>query len=170
MDYRKLRSILLKSYIGIFMIVFIILGAGVSIFVLLASTNHGMLSNILKIIFGGAFTGLGGFVLYKKLPDFMAIFSGNLPVLKALKEGDKDYVVWIYRQQIDTTMGNGGATVGSTNNVMFYDRNGHSESLVLRKTPAEDVIAFLKEEFPEARVGYDKKTRKEVSAILNKKL
>jgi hypothetical protein len=48
-----------------------------------------------------------------------------------------------------------GVKVGTTNNVMIFDRNHKSESILLgRKENPHDLLNYLSTCFPEAKIGY----------------
>lgn len=168
MDYDKLRKILLKSYTSIFVITAILLLMGVALIAYAFIDEKG--SMVGKLIFGLIFFGLGAVVVVRKTGDYQKIVKGEFPILKAIKLGDKEFLLWAYHQQIDTTAGHGGQKVGSTYNVVFYDRDGKNETLVLRKTPPEEVLSYLSEVFPAARIGYTEEIKAEVSQLLGKKL
>lgn len=168
MDVQKLRKLLLKSYTMIFVITAILLAGGAGMIVAAFIREQG--SMIAMLIFGLIFFGLGVVVVIRKLGSFIAVFSGSLPILKAIKEKDESFLVWVYREQINTTAGHNGATLGTANNVVYFDRNGNTDTLVLNKTSPDEIIGYLVSVFPHAKVGYDEETKAEVARILGKKI
>lgn len=122
--------------------------------------------NIALAIFGGFFVALALFILFIT----MRVAVKN-PLVKAIKSGDKDFLVWIYNKQISTTAGHGGATLGTSQNVVMYYKDGTPLELNLnRKTNPNDFITYLSKEFPNAHVGFDDATRAKVSELLRKKV
>jgi hypothetical protein len=123
------------------------------------------------MIFGGIFIFFGLIVLVKTLPSLIKIWTDTDPLLKAIKENRKDYVVWVYNKQINTTAGVNGPTLGSTHNIIFYNIDGESTEIVIgRKLSPESVIDYLAKEFPQSYIGYSDETRETVSNLLGKKI
>lgn len=168
MDAQKLRKILLKSYTMIFVITAILLAGGAGMIVAAFIREQG--SMIAMLIFGLIFFGLGAVVVIRKLGSFIAVFSGSLPILKAIKEKDESFLVWIYREQINTTAGHNGTTLGTANNIVYFDRNGNNDTLVLSKISPDEIISYLVSVFPNAKVGYNEETKAEVARMLGKKI
>ncbi len=165
MNYEKVKSILFKSNVKVAIIGVIVLflgGLSASYPLFNAKT-----SIILTSIFGGIFIVLGVLVLWKSIPGLIQAKAETHPLLIAIKKGHKDYLVWLYKKQIDTTVGNGGAKVGTSNNVVFLsnDCNGKATELTLtKKDSADDFIEYLSREFDIPYLGYND----EIRASINK--
>ncbi|NOQ72373.1 MAG: hypothetical protein GQ574_10255 [Crocinitomix sp.] len=115
-------------------------------------------------IFGGLFLLLGLFVCYKLLPTLIKTLTGSHPLLKAIKNNQSDYILWMFIKQIDTTLGNGGATVGSSNNITIYSKDGDMFDLILsRKKSTEEYMDYLVNTFDIPYKGYSEETREQVN-------
>lgn len=167
MNYKELKSTLSSSNIKVSIIGIIVLFlGGLSISYGLTNPKSSMIG---LSIFGGLFIGLGLLVLYGALPVLIQIKSDTYPLLKAIKEGQKDYIIWVYNKQINTTAGHGGGTLGSSQNIIFYNKEGKSTEITLGgKTSPDSVIQYLATEFPNIQIGYADDTREAVSKILGK--
>lgn len=146
---------------------------------LIALAGAAMLSSLLvmhepKIVYWivtGIFLVLGFPILLLSLRDLSRIKSGTWPLLKAIKEGDKDYLVWIYNNEIVSQVS--GVDVGKSSNIVLYNRSGKMLQVVLGKkasASANDVIGYLASAFPNAHVGYSDQTREAAGRLLNKKM
>lgn len=110
-------------------------------------------SKIVYWVFGLIFVLLGLFILLKSIADLNKIKSGQLPLLRAIEDADRGFVIWMYVQEINSKVE--GIKVGTTNNVVVFDRNHKMESIILsRKGNPHDVLNFLCQHFPESKVGY----------------
>lgn len=120
------------------------------------------------LITGGVLTLLTLFLLMISIRDLSRINADELPILKAIRQGQKDYLVWMYVKEINTKVE--GVQAGTSNNLVLINRQGKMEELVLnRKTSPYDIMDYLGTEFPDAHVGYSDDTRAEVSQLLGKK-
>jgi hypothetical protein len=120
-------------------------------------------------IFAGFFLLLGLPVTLFSVRDLIRIGSDRLPLLNAIKYDEKDYIVWVYDNQITQKVN--GVDVSKSSNVVLYDKNGKMIQVVLsRKIAADPVIDYLASAFPDAYIGYDDETRAAVGKLLNKKL
>ncbi len=119
----------------------------------------------------GIFVVLGFPLLILSLRDLSRIKSGTWPFLKAINEGQREYIVWIYNNEIISNVS--GVDVGKSSNIVLYDRHGKMIQVVLGKkasASANDVISYLASEFPNAHVGYSDQTREAVGRLLGKKM
>ena len=169
MNYEKLKSILFKSNIKVLIIAIILLGIGVTI-ALYPLFNEK--SNIIVItIFGGIFLLLGLLLTYKTASWLSQVKSDKFPLLKAIKENQKDYVVWIYRKQINTTAGNDGPTLGSSQNLLVYPKEGKMIEIVLsKKDSTDDIMEYLANEFNIPYIGFTDDNKEAVEKLLGKKI
>lgn len=164
MNYKKLKSTLYKTYLKISIIGLIILFFGVVIFVrpLLGSSGNLPVS----LILGGIIAALGIVALYKSVPALIKALNDQDPILHAIHAGKKDFLVWIYRKEIHTTLGNGGQSVGYTNNIGIFTKEckGKGFELIMSDTKsAEDMMNYLSSEFEIPYIGYDELTRVEIN-------
>jgi hypothetical protein len=163
MNYKTLRKILLSSNIQVLIITIIVFGMGTAMLLYASSDSFGG-SVIGLSLFGGLFFFLAIVLFYKFLPALYGALSGSDPLLKALRENEKDYLVWVYRKQIDTTLGNGGSTIGTSNNVVVYNKEGNMIELVLAgNRDPEEVILFLADEFDIPYLGYTDDNRNAIN-------
>lgn len=90
----------------------------------------------------------GGFITFKQISDAIKMKSGDHPILLAIRNEDKDYLVWIYEY---VTKVQGG---GSDYQVWTFSRDGKKIHLSLKKHRIQDVIKYLATKFPNATLGY----------------
>jgi hypothetical protein len=110
-------------------------------------------NKIVYWVVGILFIALGVFMLYKSISDLNKIKAGELPLLRAIATKDSGFIVWMYVQEIKSSVE--GVKVGTTNNVMIFDRNHKSESILLgRKENPHDLLNYLSTCFPDAKIGY----------------
>ncbi len=172
MNYEKLKSILFKSNVKVLIIGIVILVMGVlaALFPFISESFHG--STTALVIIGGIFALLGLLALKNVFPAAIKAKSGKHPLLKAIKEGQKDYLVWVYKKQIDTTLGSGGATIASSYNIAYFtkDCKGKGGELVLsRKDSSDDLIDYLCTQFDIPYLGYADDTREAVNIYFETK-
>lgn len=168
MNYENFKTLLAKSKIRIAIIGGVIALAGAAMVVSLFITHE---SKIAYWIFTGIIIALGFPMLIFSLRDLSRIKSGAWPLLSAISEGRKDYIVWIYNNEIVSKVS--GIDVGKSSNIVLYDRHGKMIQVVLGKkasASADKVIHYLASEFPNAYTGYSDQTRAAVSKLLNKKM
>ncbi|MBI3136439.1 MAG: hypothetical protein HYZ14_17320 [Bacteroidetes bacterium] len=164
MNYTEFKSILSKSKRKMIVVgVFVTL---VGIPFLLA--NFLDQSKIVYWIFAAIFLALGLFMIVKPMSDLGKINSDQLPLLKAIKNQQRDYVIWVYQKVITSEVD--GIKAGKTNNVVIYTNSNKMEEILLgKKGNVDGVIAYLSAEFPGALVGYSTETREAAGKILKKK-
>lgn len=167
MDYKKFKSILIKSIsaLAILSIVILLMGIGVFAYMLTDSKS----SVIGLSIFGGIFLIIGLLLLYKTIPAIISLKLDKHPVLKGIKENRRDAIVWLYQKQIDTTLGNDGPKVGSSNNISLWLKNGDGIELILsQKTSPEEIIDFIRSNFDIPYIGYSDDNREAVTKLFGR--
>lgn len=162
MDYKKFKGILIKSNIKVMIIAVIILFLGGAIISRIFLSDTGSVIGL--AIFGGLFSLLGLLVLFKTLPSIIQTITNKHPLLSAINRHEKNYIFWLTRKQINTTAGHGGATLGTSQNIIIYDNEGKGLEIALgRKTDPDSVIEYLTSEFNIPYIGYSDKTRETVN-------
>ena len=153
MDFKKIKKILIGSGIKVFLITLILFGFGLGM--IITAFSDGFKGSVVAlVIIGGLFGSLGLLVSFKVVPAIVSGITESHPLLKAIKNNQSDYVAWIFRKQINTTLRHGGSTVGKSNNICVYYKNGGNTELVLnRSTSPDDVLLYLSGCFPEAKSG-----------------
>lgn len=163
MNYSEFKTILAKSkrkigLIGLFITLFSIL----LLFVNKASEG----STAGYIIIGLML--LIGLIMMISFKDLIAIKSDEYPLLKAIKEHQSDFVIWMYQKQITSTVE--GINAGTSNNLIVCTKNDKMHEIVLgKKTSPADLINYLHTEFPEALIGFTDENKTAVNKILGKK-
>lgn len=168
MNYEHFKTLLATSKIRIAIIGGVIALVAVAMVISLLVMHE---TKVAYWIVTGIFVALGFPMLIFSLRDLSQIKSGTWPLLKALNEGQNQYIVWIYNNEIISQVG--GTAVGKSSNIILYDRRGKMIQVVLGKKAslsANDVIIYLASEFPDAHVGYSDQTREAVGRLLNKKM
>lgn len=168
MNYETFRTLLSKSKIRIAVIGGVIALAGTAMLISLFMMHE---AKVAYWIVTGIFVVLGFPMLILPLRDLSKIKSGTWPLLKAINEGQNQYLVWIYNNEIISQVG--GTAVGKSSNIILYDRHGKMTQVVLGKkasASANDVISYLASEFPSAHVGYSDQTREAVGKLLGKNM
>lgn len=168
MNYELFKTLLAKSKIRIAIIGGVIAIAGTAMLISLFMMHE---PKVAYWIVTGIFVMLGFPMLIFSLRDLSRIKSGTWPLLKAINEGQLEYIVWIYNNEIVSQVG--GTAVGKSSNIVLYDRHGKMTQVVLGKKAslsANDVITYLASEFPGAYVGYSDQTREAVGRLLGKKM
>ncbi len=117
------------------------------------AANAGTTPRAAYWIVGGLFAALGLFVALRGAVDLSRIRSGAYPLLRAIDQGDRTYLAWIYQKQIHSKVE--GVKVGESNNIVLVTRDNKAIEIVLnKKTSPQALIGYLCSEFPEALVGY----------------
>jgi len=98
------------------------------------------------------------------IKDAIRMKKGEHPVVNAIQEGDKGFLIWMYEY---VTQVQGG---GSDHQVWAYDREGQKMILSLKKKRVQEVLKYLSEQFPNAVVGYSEEIREQMSQAVGKKL
>lgn len=168
MNYETFKTLISKSKIRMAVIGGVIALAGAAMLISIFMMPD---AKIVYWIVTGIFVVLGFPLLILSLRDLSRIKSGTWPFLKAINEGQREYIVWIYNNEIISNVS--GVDVGKSSNIVLYDRHGKMIQVVLGKkasASANDVISYLASEFPNAHVGYSDQTREAVGRILGKKM
>ncbi|MEZ4978598.1 MAG: hypothetical protein R2772_04805 [Chitinophagales bacterium] len=164
MNYKKLKKTLYTSYLKISIIGTIVLFFGMAIIVRPLLGSKGNLP--ISLIFGGLCIALGIAVLYTAIPAFIKAINDRDPILHAIHAGKKDFLVWVYRKEIHTSLSNTGESIGYTNNIGIFTKEskGKGFELIMSDTQsAEAMIAYLRSEFEIPYIGYTDKNRAEIN-------
>lgn len=162
MNYEKLRSLLSKSNTkaSILSIVIMALGGFILYYSIFREDYKGMASLIIGLIFGGMFVIMGLIALKNLLVDAIKAKRNTHPLLMAIKNGQRDYLVWLYIQQINTTVE--GNTVGTSKNINYFSKDckGKGKTIISGgEFSAEEVIEYLKSQFDIPYLDYSNQTR-----------
>lgn len=168
MNYEKFKTLLSTSKIRMSIMggVFALVGIAMTISLIVIHETK-----VAFWIMTGLFLVLGFPILILSLRDLSRIRSGTLPLLKAINEHQKDYIVWIYNNEVISNVS--GVAVGKSSNIVLYDRHGKTIQVILGKKAslsADAVVNYLASEFPDADTGYSDQTREAVGRLLNKKV
>ena len=106
----------------------------------------------------------GGLITFKHVREAFALRSGKHPVLSAIKNGDKGYLVWIYENVISVQGG------GSDHQIWSYSHDGKQHIMSIKGKRVKEVIKFLQEQFPNAVMGYSDEIRENMGQSFGKKL
>lgn len=168
MNFEKLKSILFSSLLKMNLIMLIMLGFSIGILTRpLYLTNNSVLSVSITFLIGLPLFGMSVWFLIKQLPLMIQAKRETHPLLKAIKEGQKDYLVWVFIKQINTTVGHDGPVVGGSKNVSIFpkDSGGKGYDLVLNNSDdAANLVRYLTEEFEVPYLGFSDQTREAVYA------
>jgi|GEM_PF-4886830 hypothetical protein len=168
MNYERFKTLLATSKIRIAVIGGVIALAGAAMLLSLFMMHE---SKVAYWIVTGIVVVTGFPMLILSLRDLSRIKSGTWPLLKAISEEQRDYIVWVYNNEIISQVG--GTAVGKSSNIVLYNRHGKLIQVVLGKkasASANDVISYLASEFPSAFVGYSDQTKAAVAKLLGKKI
>lgn len=164
MDVNEVAKIMKGSATKVIILSLVIIGLGGAILVGAFLEEDGF--NIGLGVFGGLITALGLIAIIRTI-----VAATKNPLVNAIKSGDREFLVWVYNKQINTTAGHDGPTLGTSQNVVLYYKDGKNLELTLgKKSDPVAFVQFLKQEFPNAHVGYSDDTRDAVSKILGKQL
>lgn len=163
MNYNEFKSVLKKSSVKILVIGIVILFIGIPI----VGANFFDESKTTYWIIGLLFIGLGLLMTIKPIRDVSSINSDTHPILKAIKSGDKSYIVWIYVKEIISKVE--GVNVGKSNNVVIVTKLNKMIELVLnKKTSTDELIAYVKSQFPDTLVGFTNENSEKVKSLFKK--
>ncbi|MFT5583716.1 MAG: sporulation protein YlmC with PRC-barrel domain [Cognaticolwellia sp.] len=165
MDYKTFKGTLLKSIIivGVLGAIVLLMGVGTILYMLTSPES----SVIGLSLFGGLFILLGGFFLYKSGPAIIRILTDTHPVLKGIKDGERDAILWLYQKQIETTAA--GQSVGTSNNISLFLKNGDSVELILGSSASpQEMMDYIQENFDIPYIGYSEETRVAVTELLGR--
>lgn len=165
MDYKTFKGTLLKSIIivGVLGAIVLLMGVGTILYMLTSPES----SVIGLSLFGGLFILLGGFFLYKSGPAIIRILTDTHPVLKGIKDGERDAILWLYQKQIETTAA--GQSVGTSNNISLFLKNGDSVELLLGSSASpKEMMDYIQENFDIPYIGYSDENRVAVTELLGR--
>lgn len=152
-----------KSSVKILIIGIVIFFIGLPI----AGANFYDESKMSYWIFGLLFIGLSLFMIIKPIRDLSSLKSDSHPILNAIKTGDKNFIVWIYIKEIISNVE--GVKVGKSNNVVIVTKMNKTMELVInRRTSPDELINYVKSEFPNALVGFTNENSEKVKALFKK--
>ncbi len=149
MIFESFKRILIKSNNKILItgIVIFITGALMAVGSLFADNNTA------GWVISSIFIALGLLILVRSLAAINQIKSDELPLLKAIKNQESDFMVWIYIKEIVGKVE--GVKVSKSNNVVICSKdNKHIEIVLSKKEDPEALIAYLLTLFPAALVGF----------------
>lgn len=106
----------------------------------------------------------GGGITFMHVKDALRMKKGDHPVINAIEQGDKGFLVWVYEY---VTQVQGG---GSDHQIWAYDREGNKMVLSLKKKRVQEVMTYLSDQFPAMVVGYSEEIRAQMSEAVGKKL
>lgn len=165
MNYDTFKSILAKSNQKILLVGFILLFIGVPILI----SNFIGSSKVAAWIISLIFIILGLLVIIRSVNDLSKIKSDSFPLLKAIKQNQLNYIVWIYQKEITSKVE--GVKVAKSNNIIVWSNNNkHYEIVLNKKTSPSEIIKYLSTLFPKAYVGYSEEIKKEVESLILKKI
>lgn len=163
MNYIEFKSVLKKSSVKILIIGIFILLIGLPIF----GANFYDESKTSYWVMGLLFIGLGLLMTIKPTLDILSIKSDTHPILKSIQTGSKDFIVWVYIKEITSKVE--GVKVGKSNNVVIVTKLNKMIELVLNnKTSPDELIDYVKSQFPYALVGYTTENEEKVKSLFKK--
>ncbi|MGB1248699.1 MAG: hypothetical protein ACPG4Z_07420, partial [Chitinophagales bacterium] len=77
---------------------------------ILFSEEKATISIVIGLLIGLGISAIGSIALNRMLGDKIKVMRDTHPLLNAIKNGHKDYLVWVYIEQINTKIGNDGPT------------------------------------------------------------
>src|SRR3989344_8765184 len=164
MNYDNFKAILAKSNRRILLVGFLFLLIGAPILVSNFIGNSQMAAWIISLLF----ILLVLLVIIRSMNDLSKIKSDSLPLLKAIKQKQLDYVVWIYQKEITSKVE--GVKVSKSNNIIVRSNdNKHFEIVLTKKTSPTEIITYLTTLFPKVYVGYSDEIKREVELQLKNK-
>lgn len=162
MNYKELQKLLSKSNTLAVVLAAIVASLGLLILIFPFLWYKGVTSLVLSLIFGLLLLIMGLVASRRLLSDQIKARRGMHPILKAIKEKDRDLLVWVYIQQINTTLGHDGLQVGATQNINYFtkDCKGKGKTIIVGKRyDANEIIEYLKTEFDIPYLDYSDQTR-----------
>jgi len=106
----------------------------------------------------------GFFITFQHVRDHLRVKKGDHPIVKAIESGDKGHIIWMYEY---ITQVQGG---GSDHQIWTFDREGKKFILSLKAKLVQEVMQYLKLQFPNAVLGYSEEIRENMSQSLGKKM
>lgn len=163
MNYIEFKAVLKKSSVKILIIGIFVLLIGLPIL----GANFYDESKTSYWVIGLLFVALGLLMTVKPILDISSIKSDNHPILKSIQTGTKDFIVWVYIKEITSKVE--GVKVGKSNNVVIVTKLNKMIELVLNnKTSPEELIEYVKSQFPNALVGYTDENSEKVKSLFKK--
>lgn len=123
---------------------------------------------LIGLIFGGLFLVLGLIAFKRMLSDQIKARRGTHPILEAIREGDRDFLVCVYIEQVKTVLDNGSGKIDAGQNVNYFTRDckGMGKTIMTgRICTADELVAYLCTEFDIPYLDLSDSTR----AALNKR-
>lgn len=123
-------------------------------------------------IFGGILALLGALALRNALPNILKAKTSKHQLLKAIEEGERDFLIWLYRTEIHVKENTLGQTVGTSNTLIYFDKNCKGKGVELavsKKDSAADLYDYLSENFDVPYLGYNDKNKNAVNEFFGNK-
>ena len=111
------------------------------------SSDIGVGGEIVLIILIIICVGVGGLMMYTTFKNGMLVRGGKHGIVKAINEGDKSYLVWIFENITNSN----GTTLHA---IWAYNSQGKQYNIRVKKNEVKKYIAFLSSHFPNAVLGY----------------
>ena len=137
---------------GVFIVWLVVSGADPE------SKDMTMAGKIVIWVLAGLCLFFGFFITFMHLKNHFKVQRGDHPIIKAIENGDNGHLVWIYE---NITRVEGG---GSDHQLWTFDRNGKQFILSVKAKRVQEVMAYLKEQFPSAVLGYTKEIEEQMNA------
>lgn len=169
MDVHRLKKIISASHIRISLVVILIFALACVFIYGALTTEKG--SPIAQAIIGGLLLLASFIVWFKSFRALYQIRTNQHPLIEAIEHDDQSYLLWVYNNQINTTLGSDGPVVGKSYNVSYYARGGENSEMVLRKKDSpEELISYLSRCFPQALIGYTPEHKAQVEKEIGRKI
>ncbi|MCB0400941.1 MAG: hypothetical protein KDD41_02580 [Flavobacteriales bacterium] len=164
MNYETFKKVLSKAnnIAVVISVILVLIGTAIIVNMLLGIENKKTVSIVIGMFFGVLLLILGVIAFKRMLSDQLQARNDTHPILKAIKEGDRGYLMWVYVEQINTTLGHDGPKVGTSQNVNYFTRDckGKGKTIMTGKNyTAAEIIAYLSTEFDIPYLDYSDKTR-----------
>ncbi len=168
MNYKTLKKILSKAnnLAVAISVILVLMGLAIVINSFLDIENKKTVSVVLGSVFGILFFTLGLIAFKRLLSDQLKAKKDTHPILKAIKAGDRDLLLWIYVEQINTTISHDGPKVGTAQNINYFtkDCKGKGKTIMTgKKHSADEIINYLSTQFDIPYIGYTDKAREEMN-------
>ncbi len=167
-EYQKLKKIIIKSNIKVTLIGVVIIVLGIVMIATPLMSEKGSASIMVSGPFGGVFALLGFLALRNSLPNIIKAKSDQHPLLKAITDKRKDFLVWVYKKEIQVTDANGGETYGTSNTLIYFDKDCKGKGVELavsKKDSIEDIYNYLLENFDITYLGYSKDKANKINEL-----
>lgn len=106
----------------------------------------------------------GGVITMKHIREAINMRTGKHPIINAIESGDQGFLVWIYENVISVQGG------GSDHQIWSYTKDGDHHVLSIKGKRVQEVLKYLKEQFPNVVVGYSDEIKDNMSRSFGKKL